>query len=132
MNVKKKRTDEFTPQKKQIDNWKNEEQLSMESYERQESFEAMPGNFHSIGMSVGLKINEFKQMVNGKKEEHHQSRAAGKKELIEWCMKEGLIASSYECPKCNDQHDVTWSAIKRFLRNRASHAERMFDHYLAE
>ncbi|GFW83150.1 down syndrome cell adhesion molecule [Trichonephila clavipes] len=38
-------------------------------------------------------------------------------------MKEGLIASSYECPKCNDQYDVTWSAIKRFLRNRASHAE---------
>ncbi|GFT62939.1 hypothetical protein TNCV_1607331 [Trichonephila clavipes] len=38
-------------------------------------------------------------------------------------MKEGLIASSYECPKCNDQHDVTWSAIKRFLRNRANHAE---------
>ncbi|GFV23124.1 uncharacterized protein TNCV_1709941 [Trichonephila clavipes] len=27
--------------------------------------------------------------------------ARGKKELIEWCMKEGLIASSYECPKCN-------------------------------
>ncbi|GFX92178.1 uncharacterized protein TNCV_1740981 [Trichonephila clavipes] len=26
-----------------------------------------------------------------------------KKELIEWCMKEGLIASSYECPKCNEQ-----------------------------
>ncbi|GFV77451.1 uncharacterized protein TNCV_1069801 [Trichonephila clavipes] len=41
----------------------------------------------------------------------------GKKELIEWCMKEGLIASSYECPKCNDRHDVTWSAIKHFLRN---------------
>ncbi|GFW20719.1 HTH_Tnp_Tc3_2 domain-containing protein [Trichonephila clavipes] len=38
-------------------------------------------------------------------------------------MKEGLIASNYECPKCNDQHDVTWSAIKHFLRNRASHAE---------
>ncbi|GFS99598.1 uncharacterized protein TNCV_167241 [Trichonephila clavipes] len=56
----------------------------------------------------------------------------GKKELIEWCMKEGLIASSYECPKCNDQHDVTWSAIKRFLRNRASHGKCMFDHYLAE
>ncbi|GFV68718.1 brkDBD domain-containing protein [Trichonephila clavipes] len=49
--------------------------------------------------------------------------AKGKKELIEWCMKEGLIASSYECPKCNDRHDVTWSAIKRFLRNRTSHAE---------
>ncbi|GFU71248.1 uncharacterized protein TNCV_3782341 [Trichonephila clavipes] len=29
--------------------------------------------------------------------------ARGKKELIEWCMKEGLIASSYECPKCNEQ-----------------------------
>ncbi|GFS53064.1 retrovirus-related Pol polyprotein from transposon TNT 1-94 [Trichonephila clavipes] len=58
--------------------------------------------------------------------------AKGKKELIEWCMKEGLIASSYECPKCNDQHDETWSAIKRFLRNRASYAECMFDHYLAE
>ncbi|GFV66090.1 hypothetical protein TNCV_2891601 [Trichonephila clavipes] len=38
-------------------------------------------------------------------------------------MKEGLIASSYECPKCNDRHDVTWSAIKRFLRNRTSQAE---------
>ncbi|GFV06559.1 hypothetical protein TNCV_2948811 [Trichonephila clavipes] len=24
--------------------------------------------------------------------------AKGKKELIEWCMKEGLSASSYECP----------------------------------
>ncbi|GFT08364.1 uncharacterized protein TNCV_3423231 [Trichonephila clavipes] len=56
----------------------------------------------------------------------------GKKELIEWCMKEGLIASSYECPKCNDQHDVTWSAIKRILRNRTRHAECMFNHYLAE
>ncbi|GFV76128.1 hypothetical protein TNCV_4672171 [Trichonephila clavipes] len=30
-------------------------------------------------------------------------------------MKEGLIPSSYECPKCNDQHDVTWSAIKAFF-----------------
>ncbi|GFU66346.1 uncharacterized protein TNCV_3277441 [Trichonephila clavipes] len=29
--------------------------------------------------------------------------ARGKKELIEWCMKEGLMASSYECPKCNEQ-----------------------------
>ncbi|GFX46827.1 uncharacterized protein TNCV_4039731 [Trichonephila clavipes] len=29
--------------------------------------------------------------------------ARAKKELIEWCMKEGLIASSYECPKCNEQ-----------------------------
>ncbi|GFX46582.1 uncharacterized protein TNCV_4550211 [Trichonephila clavipes] len=29
--------------------------------------------------------------------------ARGKKKLIEWCMKEGLIASSYECPKCNEQ-----------------------------
>ncbi|GFS98797.1 uncharacterized protein TNCV_754051 [Trichonephila clavipes] len=29
--------------------------------------------------------------------------ARGKKELIEWCMKEGLIASSYECAKCNEQ-----------------------------
>ncbi|GFX81503.1 uncharacterized protein TNCV_4509091 [Trichonephila clavipes] len=60
------------------------------------------------------------------------STFAGKKELIEWCMKEGLIASSYECPKCNDRHDVTWSAIKRFLRNCTNHAECMFDHYLAE
>ncbi|GFU92814.1 uncharacterized protein TNCV_1058961 [Trichonephila clavipes] len=49
--------------------------------------------------------------------------AKGKKEFIEWCMKKGLIASSYECPKCNDRHDVTWSAIQRFLRNRTSHAE---------
>ncbi|GFU98627.1 uncharacterized protein TNCV_3654581 [Trichonephila clavipes] len=29
--------------------------------------------------------------------------ARSKKELIEWCMKEELIASSYECPKCNEQ-----------------------------
>ncbi|GFX72649.1 hypothetical protein TNCV_4062451 [Trichonephila clavipes] len=41
-------------------------------------------------------------------------------------MKEGLIASSYEYPKCNDRHDVTWSAIKRFLRNRTSHAKGSF------
>ncbi|GFT96460.1 uncharacterized protein TNCV_5021761 [Trichonephila clavipes] len=96
--------------------------------------------------------------------------ARGKKELIEWCMKEGLIASSYECPKCNEQmglnerksvvldgfewrcrkkgvntHDVcrsirksSWFSnskligTKRFLRNHTSHAEGMFDHYLAE
>ncbi|GFX92281.1 hypothetical protein TNCV_1112081 [Trichonephila clavipes] len=31
-------------------------------------------------------------------------------------MKEGLIASSYEFPKCNDQHNVTWSAIKTFFK----------------
>ncbi|GFT94740.1 uncharacterized protein TNCV_3574581 [Trichonephila clavipes] len=31
-------------------------------------------------------------------------------------MKEGLIALSYECPTCNDQHDVTWSAIKTFFK----------------
>ncbi|GFV69031.1 uncharacterized protein TNCV_2928601 [Trichonephila clavipes] len=49
--------------------------------------------------------------------------AKGKKELIEWCMKEGLIASSYEYPKCNDRNDVTWWAIIRFLRNCTSHAE---------
>ncbi|GFX65259.1 uncharacterized protein TNCV_4821501 [Trichonephila clavipes] len=29
--------------------------------------------------------------------------ARSKKELIEWCMKERLIASSYECPECNEQ-----------------------------
>ena len=29
--------------------------------------------------------------------------AKGQKKVIEWCMKEGLIASNYECPKCNDQ-----------------------------
>ncbi|GFU34880.1 transposable element Tcb1 transposase [Trichonephila clavipes] len=55
-----------------------------------------------------------------------------KKELIEWCMKKGMIASSYECPKCNDQPDVTQSAIERFLRNRTSHADCMFDHYFTE
>ncbi|GFT48765.1 nephrin [Trichonephila clavipes] len=38
-------------------------------------------------------------------------------------MKEGLVASSNKCPKCNDWHDVTWLAIKCFLRNRTSHAE---------
>ncbi|GFU18864.1 hypothetical protein TNCV_1085971 [Trichonephila clavipes] len=52
-----------------------------------------------------------------------RAHTLGKKELIEWCMKERLIASSYECPECNDWHDVTWSTIKRFLRNRTSHAE---------
>ncbi|GFX63715.1 hypothetical protein TNCV_215151 [Trichonephila clavipes] len=24
----------------------------------------------------------------------------GKKDVLEWCMKEGLIGSSYVCPKC--------------------------------
>ncbi|GFV43743.1 flattop-like protein [Trichonephila clavipes] len=50
-------------------------------------------------------------------------------------MKEGRIASSYECPKCNDRYDVTWWGIKRFLRNRISHTEGVrahCDHYLAE
>ena len=28
--------------------------------------------------------------------------ARGKKEVLEWCMKEKLIASSYECPKCKE------------------------------
>ncbi|GFU29156.1 hypothetical protein TNCV_4837481 [Trichonephila clavipes] len=36
---------------------------------------------------------------------------------------EGRIDSSYECPKCNNRHDVAFLAIKRFLRNRTSHAE---------
>ncbi|GFW39951.1 uncharacterized protein TNCV_5116341 [Trichonephila clavipes] len=54
--------------------------------------------------------------------------AKGKKELIEWCLKEGLVASSYDCPKCNNRHDVTWLAIKRFLRNRTSHAEGKLKH----
>ncbi|GFT20881.1 hypothetical protein TNCV_3130481 [Trichonephila clavipes] len=38
-------------------------------------------------------------------------------------MKEELIASSYECPKLYDRHDVTWLEIKRILRNCTSNAE---------
>ncbi|GFV25271.1 uncharacterized protein TNCV_3726431 [Trichonephila clavipes] len=59
--------------------------------------------------------------------------ARGKKELIEWCMKEGLIASSYECPKCNEQMGL--NERKSVVLNgdvEKSHAEGMFDHYLAE
>ncbi|GFY09022.1 uncharacterized protein TNCV_4662131 [Trichonephila clavipes] len=63
--------------------------------------------------------------------------ARGKKELIEWCMKEGIIASSYECPKCNEQmglnerKSVVLDGFEWRCRKK-SHAEGMFDHYLAE
>ncbi|GFX35145.1 hypothetical protein TNCV_2330851 [Trichonephila clavipes] len=41
----------------------------------------------------------------------------GKKAALEWCMKEGLIGSSYVCPKCGKRN---WShlevqAVIRFL-----------------
>ncbi|GFS60133.1 hypothetical protein TNCV_2826551 [Trichonephila clavipes] len=48
----------------------------------------------------------------------------GKKELIEWCMK-GLIASSYECPKCNEQMglnertSVVWDGFEWRCRKKA-------------
>ncbi|GFV06751.1 uncharacterized protein TNCV_1611641 [Trichonephila clavipes] len=58
--------------------------------------------------------------------------AKGKKELIEWCMKEGLIASNYECPKCNKQirlYERESDVLDGFeWRCRMG----MFDHYLAE
>ncbi|GFU19094.1 hypothetical protein TNCV_3574991 [Trichonephila clavipes] len=45
-----------------------------------------------------------------------------KKELIEWCMKEGLIASSYARPKCDER--MRLYERKRFLRNRTSQVEK--------
>ncbi|GFT04430.1 HTH_Tnp_Tc3_2 domain-containing protein [Trichonephila clavipes] len=31
----------------------------------------------------------------------------GKKAVLEWCMEEGLIGSSYVCPKCGER-SATW------------------------
>ncbi|GFX41352.1 hypothetical protein TNCV_1654351 [Trichonephila clavipes] len=30
----------------------------------------------------------------------------GKKAVLEWCMKEGLIGSSYVCPKCGESMEL--------------------------
>ncbi|GFX62067.1 uncharacterized protein TNCV_2227931 [Trichonephila clavipes] len=30
----------------------------------------------------------------------------GKKAVLEWCMKEGLIGSSYQCPKCGKRTEL--------------------------
>ncbi|GFW03376.1 hypothetical protein TNCV_4939091 [Trichonephila clavipes] len=30
----------------------------------------------------------------------------GKKAVLEWCMKEGLIGSSYVCPKCGKSMEL--------------------------
>ncbi|GFX15335.1 inactive pancreatic lipase-related protein 1 [Trichonephila clavipes] len=68
---------------------------------------ADPGDFHLIGHSLGSHIAGL--VGHGVP---HLGRISGKKELIEWCIKEGWIASSYERPKCNDRHDVTGSKPK--------------------
>ncbi|GFV91947.1 uncharacterized protein TNCV_2976181 [Trichonephila clavipes] len=60
--------------------------------------------------------------------------ARGKNELIEWCMKEGLIASSYECPKCNEQMglnertSVVLDGFEWRCRKKAELAERWTEH----
>ncbi|GFX31298.1 uncharacterized protein TNCV_2061171 [Trichonephila clavipes] len=61
--------------------------------------------------------------------------ARGKKELIEWCMK-GLIASSYECPKCNEQmglnerKSVVWDGFEWRCRKKATRGLLATDHVI--
>ncbi|GFX89966.1 hypothetical protein TNCV_886641 [Trichonephila clavipes] len=45
----------------------------------------------------------------------------GKKAVLEWCMKEGLIGSSYVCPKCGKSMELrerTASFILRVEKNK--------------
>ncbi|GFT00616.1 uncharacterized protein TNCV_141621 [Trichonephila clavipes] len=74
----------------------------------------------------------------GEKGKGHLPKVS-KKELIEWCMKEGLIASSSECPKCNERMGLykrksavfdgfEWRCRKKGVnthdvRNRTNHAK---------
>ncbi|KFM66185.1 hypothetical protein X975_01308, partial [Stegodyphus mimosarum] len=46
-----------------------------------------------MGACVSEYTLEFFSLLNAK----------GNKEFIQWCMKERLIASNYECPKCNER-----------------------------
>ncbi|GFY17030.1 hypothetical protein TNCV_1088061 [Trichonephila clavipes] len=37
----------------------------------------------------------------------------GKKAVLEWCMKEGLIGSSYVCPKCGKSMELRERTVRR-------------------
>ncbi|GFX53865.1 hypothetical protein TNCV_1598111 [Trichonephila clavipes] len=39
----------------------------------------------------------------------------GKKAVLEWCMKEGLIGSSYVCPKCGKSVELRERTVLEFL-----------------
>ncbi|GFY07572.1 uncharacterized protein TNCV_3650791 [Trichonephila clavipes] len=71
------------------------------SYSEFSSFVGAHFKFHFV---VGHQVESMAALVSEYTLEFFTLlNARGKKELIEWCMKEGLIASSYECPKCNEQ-----------------------------
>ncbi|GFY25928.1 uncharacterized protein TNCV_1916781 [Trichonephila clavipes] len=61
------------------------------------------GDRRSFFVNFWLQGRTRREKTNGRTVIVAISKQKGKKELIEWCMKEGLIASSYECPKCNEQ-----------------------------
>ncbi|GFX30560.1 uncharacterized protein TNCV_3462101 [Trichonephila clavipes] len=80
---------------------------SMELRERME-FSSFVGAHFKFHFVVGHRVESMAALVSEYTLEFFTLlNARGKKELIErereWCMKEGLIASSYECPKCNEQ-----------------------------
>ncbi|GFS70284.1 hypothetical protein TNCV_1067611 [Trichonephila clavipes] len=39
----------------------------------------------------------------------------GKKAVLEWCMKEGLIGSSYVCPKCGKSMELRERTAIKYL-----------------
>ncbi|GFV32225.1 uncharacterized protein TNCV_1675131 [Trichonephila clavipes] len=51
--------------------------------------------------AVRINLNECMQKYDEYSERFFAMLPVfGKKAVLEWCMKEGLIASSYVCPKC--------------------------------
>ncbi|GFU18327.1 intraflagellar transport protein 81 homolog [Trichonephila clavipes] len=118
----------------------------------------IPSRYECPKCKKGIRLVERKGTIDGfewlcrvqsKENPYFVCRSVRKgKELTEWCMKEGLIASSYECPKCNEKMGLyKWKSVvlegfewicrkkganTHAVRNHTSHAESMSDHYLAE
>ncbi|GFY03500.1 hypothetical protein TNCV_3211371 [Trichonephila clavipes] len=71
----------------------------------QRNMNSVSDKFKAITMmssdAVRINLNECMQKYNEYSERFFALLSVfGKKAVSEWCMKEGLIASSYVCPKC--------------------------------
>ncbi|GFX38878.1 hypothetical protein TNCV_4753541 [Trichonephila clavipes] len=55
----------------------------------------------------------------------------GKKAVLEWCMKEGLIGSSYVCPKCGKSMELRErTAVLELLAHVMGHLNLRLQKYL--
>ncbi|GFW04641.1 hypothetical protein TNCV_3066591 [Trichonephila clavipes] len=56
----------------------------------------------------------------------------GKKAVLEWCMKEGLIGSSYVCPKCGESMELRQRTVaQQSMRARNNYAHPNISDYWA-